>query len=143
MIHGLALGALILLSGLQVATAQTQYGGWKYSALSMAGDGSFGGDFGNQSKEMAERLATDRCQKSAPPGTCSIMSVRYREGSQNVDWLVGTRCRDQVFMVTGPSRDGSLRGAWKLAYRAGFDPKVDCDLREGHLHTFPANSVFD
>jgi len=144
MLHTVIGFIFVLLSFSPAEASQAkQHYGWRYSALSMSNNGSFGGAFGNASKERAERLATDRCQKSAPAGSCQTMSVRFQLGSQNVDWLVGMRCKDQVFIVTGPARDHAIRLMWRDAYQAGFNPKVDCDLREEHLHTFPADSIFD
>lgn len=144
MLHAVIGFIFVLLSIQHVEANEAKHtGGWRYSALSMATDGSFGGDFRNTSKQAAERLATERCQMGNAKLNCSTISVRYREGSQNVDWLVGMRCKSKVFLVTGPAREQAVRLMWKLAHQAGFKPKADCDLRPENTHAFPADSIFD
>ncbi len=136
---------LVLLSYNTTASANTAKSdpGWRYSALSMAGNGSFGGDFRNRSKRTAERLAEERCQMGNRALRCYTVSVRYKEGSQAISWLAGMRCHDVAIIVTGTSYEDAQKVLWNEAYHSGFDPNVDCDLKEENLLFFPADSIFD
>ena len=143
MLHTL-IGFIFVLLSIQPAEAsQTkQHSGWRCSALSMGG-GTFGGDFRNSSCQAAERLATKRCQIGNPKRRCTTISIQYHEDSHNPGWLVGMQCRDQVFLVTGPSHKQATELMWKLAYQGGYNPKVDCDLRPEKTQAFSVDSIFD